>query len=250
MILKDELFAFNRIQLNEAKVSIPNRSDRKYVIHLDNLSSFLKSLQADYDLLEINNSSVLRYETTYFDTKNYMLYLEHHNSFYPRTKIRKRNYLNSNDLFLELKRKTNRSITYKIRTQIKKSLTPFEFDDFVSQYLSINSEDLAPTLINKFDRLFLVKKDKSMRMTIDIKLQVKDQRHNYINLFPNLAIIEIKADKNRERENKQQIVAFGAIKTRFSKYCLGLIKLNPEIKHNCFKPTLHLLNKIDRNKLF
>lgn len=110
---------------------------------------------------------------------------------------------------------------------------------------------LDTTLINTYNRITLVNKDKTERCTIDVNLTFTNPASLHEEICVNdIAIIEVKQSKTSVLNG---IIA--ALRTMrippssISKYVLGLILTRPEIKHNAFKPLLHKINKIKAQQL-
>lgn len=104
------------IQLEEMEqVKLMNRTDTKYWFHFKHLQELLQEIKNDYFVLEINQKSELPYSTTYYDTLNNSMFLEHHNGKLNRYKVRRRSYVSSEICFLEMKFKNNKGRTIKKR---------------------------------------------------------------------------------------------------------------------------------------
>jgi len=99
-------------------VKLLERIDTKFVIHGQQLQGFLAEMSAHYNVLMIGGQSLHPYETLYFDTPEYQLYMMHHNGKRHRFKLRCRKYVNSGISFFEVKTKTNSCRTVKKRLQI------------------------------------------------------------------------------------------------------------------------------------
>ena len=98
---ENTLKIFSPISLEEMdSVKLLNRIDTKYTFRPNNINEFLESLQSFYRILEINGNRINHYQTLYFDTPNYQLYLDHHNDRVNRYKLRFRKYIYSNLFYL------------------------------------------------------------------------------------------------------------------------------------------------------
>src|SRR5690606_6604106 len=120
------------------------------------------------------------------------MYLHHHNGFRDRYKIRRRTYETSDKGFLEIKRKTNKQRTIKVRKEIPYHDGPMtdEEQQFINQYASFTTLNEQPVLLNRFHRFTLINKLKIERCTIDICLSVEN-KFKKVSL-DDLAILEIK----------------------------------------------------------
>ena len=87
------------------KVKLMNRVDSKYIFHRRHLDAVLAEISNDYTILEISEKRIFDYASLYFDTPNYALYLQHHNGKNNRVKLRYRQYMDTGDVFFEVKKK-------------------------------------------------------------------------------------------------------------------------------------------------
>ncbi|NCO31582.1 hypothetical protein GW891_01920 [bacterium] len=71
---------FSSISFEElnSKASMLERSENKYIFSLSDLYSLGDNLIKDFDILEINNNKEFTYETIYFDDKDNICYVDHH----------------------------------------------------------------------------------------------------------------------------------------------------------------------------
>jgi len=71
---------FSSITFEElnSRASMLERSENKYIFSLSDLYSLGDNLIKDFDILEINNNKEITYETIYFDDKDNICYVDHH----------------------------------------------------------------------------------------------------------------------------------------------------------------------------
>ena len=238
------LAEFSSISLKEMEnVKLMDRKDTKYVFKFQQLPEYLEQLKNDYSVLVVETNRVSRYESLYFDTKNFDLYHSHHRGKPNRFKIRFRKYVESNLNFFEIKFKNNKGRTIKSRVKQK------EIDGFITDKAEVLLKEKTPLFPNEleaklwvnYSRITFVNKNFPERVTIDIDLSFKkDEEYKTI---PNLVIAEVKQDKAAVsvfiKLMKKNHVRAGSI----SKYCFGIISLFNKIKHNNFKPNLNLIKK-------
>ncbi len=238
------LAEFSSISLKEMEnVKLMDRKDTKYVFKFQQLPEYLEQLKNDYSILVVETNRVSRYESLYFDTKNFDLYHSHHRGKPNRFKIRFRKYVASNLNFFEIKFKNNKGRTIKSRVKQK------EIDGFITDKAEVLLKEKTPLFPNEleaklwvnYSRITFVNKNFPERVTIDIDLSFKkDEEYKTI---PNLVIAEVKQDKAAVsvfiKLMKKNHVRAGSI----SKYCFGVINLFNKIKHNNFKPNLNLIKK-------
>lgn len=247
--LKNIIESFAPISLNEMDdVRLMRRVDLKFVLNIKQLPLLLKKALVDYYLLEINSVREQIYETTYYDTNDYSMYTIHHNGKKNRYKIRVRKYVSSDMGFLEVKRKNNKGETIKNRIVCPDTDNQLDFagsSGFLEKYTPYNDQILWPKLSNRFIRITMVNKDLSERITIDYNLKFNDLKYHTQKTNSNLCIAEIK--RNRDGQKSPFLNTLSELKiapSGFSKYCIGLAMLNPEVKTNLFKQKIRTLNKL------
>jgi hypothetical protein len=229
-------------------VKLMRRIDYKFTLSIQQLPVLLKKALVDYYVLEVDGVREQVYETTYFDTNDYQMYHNHHNGKQNRCKIRVRKYVSSDVEFLEIKRKTNKGETIKNRIVVPEESNQLDFkgsSSFIQKYAAYDDQLLWPKLGNNFIRVTMVNKDMSERVTIDYQLKFTDLKYHKQVSENNLCIIEIKRDYESKKSsflstlNEMKIYPGG-----FSKYCIGLAILNPEVKKNLFKQKMRELAKL------
>ena len=243
--IKNILAGYDSISLKEMDaVKLMNRVDTKYMFHIDQLSEILNELQNDFRVLEINKTRLGRYETLYFDTEEYRLYLDHHNGKKNRFKIRKRRYLETGLSFFEIKRRNNKGRTLKERISQKESpeMISGKSAALLQEFTALSPEMIRPALWILFSRITLVNKQMTLRLTIDVGLHFRlgTKQKSY----PELVIAELKQDFTAKSPFSEIMHKYHIQDTSISKYCLGIISLNEHIKHNNFKSKLFRLKKL------
>ena len=237
---------FDKISLDEMNgVSLMKRVDTKFILTESQLSEILFQIQEDYKILEIDGERLMEYSTLYFDTQNKICYKDHHNGKAKRFKIRMRKYLVSDICFLEIKKKNNLGITNKTRTRIKdfETILSSQSKEFISDS-QINNLLLEPVLYNNFNRMTLVNKYFSERVTIDtnlsFRLQGKEKK------LDKLIVIEIKQEGKRLNTTiNKALKSMSILPTNFSKYCIGITNTFDKIKSNRFKEINLKINKLN-----
>jgi hypothetical protein len=184
----------------------------------------------------------------YFDTKDFDLYRIHHNGKLNRFKFRCRKYVESNLHFFEVKFKNNKGRTIKDRIKRPEIIRQIsgKAEELVKSVTNVDPALLQPKLWVNYVRITFVNKISQERLTIDTDLTFVDD-YKKVKL-EGLVIAEVKQGKASDtspfislmRQNK-------VLQNSISKYCLGVISLNPAIKKNRFKPTLLYINKLLSN---
>jgi len=237
---------FQTVSLDDLdRVRLLDRKDTKFVFNQIHLPLILEKLKPFYKILEINNDRVYTYDTTYFDTDDFRFYVQHHNGSRNRFKVRFRRYSSNKKSFFEIKIKNNKDRTIKKRLkvdEINEYLGDLE-GDMVSKIIGLSPSQLTPKLDLEFSRITLTDKNFNERLTIDANLSAKNGTSNKI--FGQLIISEIKQNKYNPKSDFIRILRNLKIQEiRFSKYCMGLLHVNNNLKYNRFKPRLLQINKI------
>ena len=237
---------FQTLSIDELdKVKLLDRQDTKFVFNQDQLPVILEKIRPFYKILEISNDLVFNYDTTYFDTDDFLFYNQHHNENRKRFKVRLRKYSSNSNLYFEIKIKNNKNRTIKKRLMVGEmnEVLGEKEKNLVSEIIGLLPNQLSPMLNIQFTRITLADLSFSERLTIDTNLSVKNGTGSKI--FDQLVISEIKQKKYNPKSDFVQILRNLKIpEMRFSKYCMGMLHVNKEIKYNRFKPKLLQINKI------
>lgn len=239
MSLATILQRFAPIVLDEMdSVALQSRMDTKYLIAAQHLPDILKTLSAEYRMLEVNGQRGSIYRTLYFDTPERRFYFDHHNGRTFRSKVRMREYSSSGACFLEVKRSTGRGGTVKRRIPIPaiaEHLTASQ-QEFVTA-ISGSTKPLVPLLWNEFFRYTLVHRERAERLTLDTSLTFRNADGEAA--LPGICVAELKEGRTGHGSPFAALMrALPAAPASFSKYCIGTLLLEPGIKHNQFKPIL------------
>lgn len=242
--IKIQLNAFKAISLNDlSNVSLMNRVDTKFVGPASLIPQVLNALNDDYKVLEIDSDRYFQYKTQYYDTAEYGMYEAHQNGKLNRYKVRKREYVSSGQLFLEVKFKNNKRRTIKKRVERKENnaLTSSELE-FLNENTPFNSNALEHKLSNAFNRITLA--GQMERVTIDFGLSFSDN-DGFSKDFHDIVIFELKQAKYSPTSKAMIALKKFKIKQQsFSKYCLGAASLNTHIKSNRMKQKFEMIDKI------
>lgn len=232
------LARFAPISLEEMQdVALLDRVEVKYVMESTALLQSLPLLQASYRVLEVEGCRLSRYRTLYFDTQDFALYHRHHAGARVRYKVRAREYVESQIAFFEVKQKLNKRRTVKHRVPTAELLTRPEEStaQFLSTVCPYDAQELLPRLWNRYSRITLVARDTQERVTLDVGLAF-NWRQQQADL-PGIVIAEVKQPGIDRQSPFMQIMRERRIRrSGFSKYCVGVSLIYPEIRHNNFMP--------------
>lgn len=249
----DELLAdLEPITLDEMKdIRLMNRTDTKFVTNKENLARMLELAQGKYYAQFHNNSKIANYMTTYWDTEKHHFYIDHHNGRAPRQKVRVRTYMDSDDTFLEIKTKNNHGRTKKKRVKVPSQQITGENgnEEFLKERVNLGLADLHPTVRNQFHRITLVNYGKTERLTIDYDVNFLNMETDKAADVGSIVIIELKRDGNVFSPVLDILRQLRIKPSGFSKYCIGTVLTNDEIKQNNFKKRLITFNKLAGKKL-
>ena len=232
-----------------ADVALLNRTDTKYVLSVATLQKIMPNLADAYSTLSIDGQRSSQYRTLYFDSAAFGLYHRHHAGILDRYKVRSREYVDSHLAFLEVKHKTNKGRTVKSRLQTPKLAASFgsESTEFLDGAYPYDAAELEPKLWVDYRRITLVSRYRKERVTIDLDLSYSWEEQ--IISLPHLAIVEIKQDGvSHDSDMAQQLRQHHVRATGFSKYCVGISMIYPQVKHNNFKPKLRIVEKLAREQ--
>lgn len=241
--------AFKSISLSEMdSVQLMNRVDTKFIINNSQLSELLEMALPDYRIVEIDGKRIIPYSTIYFDTDNTEMYLMHHNGKLNRHKVRMRSYIDSGISFLEIKSKNNKGRTTKNRIGISNE----QFDSMIlkdKERLFLNEmdfqpESLTPQIQNNFHRITLVDNDLTERVTLDTRLTFQNISNGLSKKVEDLVIVEMKQDGASSSRFREYLKNIRINSGSMSKYCLGMMLVNPELKSNGFRNKLRKITKI------
>lgn len=236
---------FSPISLEEMDhVKLLDRIDTKFVIQVEQLPEIFLKMAPQYKLLVIDEEYIHPYETLYFDTPGYQLYLMHHNGKRNRYKLRCRKYVNSGISYFEIKSKTNTCRTVKKRMRVDSipELLTEPMLAYIKEHVQSSTGQYLPALSVYFERITFVNKKANERLTVDINLRY--QQNGVSHSIEKIAIIEVKQEKHSQSPFRQMMKQNRQQKNYLSKYCLGMTCLNSALKRNRFKQKINTLNKL------
>ena len=249
MNMNDILGRFDSISLDEMSgIRLMNRIDTKFVTTMPVLLRLLDMALDEYMAQEIEGERNMRYSTTYLDTTDYDMFYMHQHGHAGRQKMRFRTYVSSNLQFMEVKTKNNHGRTKKKRMKVTDmDLNDQEKLDFLAQHLGYPADRLMPAIHNSFDRITLVNKARTERLTIDTNLQFHNLVTDRERQMSPLVIVELKRDGLCYSPILEMLRVLRVFPHGFSKYCMGSALTNDRLKVNRFKPKLIDIRKIAQN---
>ena len=246
------LTTYDSISLEEmGKVRLMNRTDTKYVVSLSLLEELLRRGAGRYRVQEVNGEHMPLYRTTYMETPDYAMYKAHLCGKKCREKIRVRTYDVSGVSFLEVKNKSNKGRTKKKRIQVQ-DISTLKLDggnEFLRRHAWYGLDDLSFLLENAFNRITLVDKDMTERLTIELGVRFHNLRTGNSGSLERLAIVELKRAGKAYSRMAEIMKELRVQPCGFSKYCIGTALTSPDLKQNRFKPKLRMAEKLMNRKI-
>ncbi len=234
------------ISLDEMdSVKLLNRTDTKYVLRRSQLPDVLAYIAPNYAALHINGTPYQDYRTTYFDTADDRMYLDHQCGKLNRYKVRHRTYLSTGAEFLEIKHKNNKRRTKKKRISFSFTSPLIEANNFIQKHCPYSGENLFPKTLVEYSRLTLVDLVHGERCTVDTDLMITNCVSGEKADFSHICIIELKRDKCSAVSYMGEALLKNRIfKRGMSKYAIGTAVVYKNIKKNRFKKKIRFIEKL------
>ena len=241
---QDMLSRFQPIDLKDTlqQAALLEREDTKFLVPLEKTELLLQICLPHYFLLRVNNVPVNGYRTIYFDTSDLKCYRAHHAGKLNRIKFRIREYLSTNEKFLETKFKSNKGLSFKTREQIYDAVMPETLN--ASRFPGLKyfcNEALKNSLEVNYQRITLVSKTGMERVTLDYGLIFASENNSLP--LEGFVIAEVKRLKKQPSFFADHLKQLGIRPVSISKYCLGMALMHEQLKANRFKPLLTKLKK-------
>jgi len=238
------------------------RVDTKFVVPADRLEPIFANLEGHYSLVLADGEAWATYRTLYFDTLEERFFDDHRRGRLERFKVRIRHYDDRRVTYFEVKRKSNRHITTKIRRPKEFSHSELSAGDLAAaaQVPEVPVSRVVPRLWTTFTRLILVGLDHTERLTVDVGVSFRHGRAATSASFDDLAasrlfesplacrlgsprrslaILEVKQPRFESRTPIMLALRREGIRPRSSsKYCTGVLLTNPAAKAHRFLPNL------------
>ena len=228
-------------------VKLMNRIDTKYVTTRETALKILQEADATgYRACEIEGETVTSYHSMYYDTPDLEMFRIHRAGHRVRQKIRERTYMVSGITFLEIKRKNNKG-----RTKKKRMRLPDEgAAGFVERESWYRLSDISPACTTDFNRITLVNREKTERITFDSDLEFSNPRTGRKAGLGDIVIIELKQDGRAYSRMRHILLEHRVHPFKVSKYCMGTVLTDPSVHPGRFKEKLRGMEKISKNKLY
>jgi len=243
--VKNILDSFDSLGLEQIPEDAFNvRRDTKYLANINVLGTLLDALKDQWNILEVDGLRQHFYVSWYYDDAELTSFYDHLKERNNRQKFRLRKYQNEH-AFFEIKTKNNKGITEKDRLKLTNDKLHNIPVDFVKENSPRDVEKLEENIEVQYKRITLYHKVNNEKITIDTSIHFKEDEQT--KSYNNLLILELKQeafDKNIETKNLLRDI--GLRLNSCSKYCLGILNLREDVRHNRFKARLRILEKIEK----
>lgn len=238
---------FQGISLEETNKSakLLKRVDNKYVVGPDELKLILGSLNKTFWALEIDGRRVFSYRSCYFDD-DFACYYDHHQGRRLRFKVRTRHYVDSGEVYFEVKLKDTRGKTIKKRIKcddlLMSGITGKKMSMLKKFYRKSYGKDftynLSPALIVSCNRATFVSAIGGERVTVDFNLVFESPDGSTVEMPDDVIIVETKSGDGKGMAD--QVLKEHRIRKskNCSKYCIGAVLTGSVNKDNNFRPIL------------
>ncbi|ASK65145.1 molecular chaperone [Brachybacterium avium] len=237
------------------RAALMTRTDRKYLVPAADAERVLQDLAEDLHVLDIDRQRTFAYRSLYYDTPDLLSYRTAATRRRRRFKVRRREYVDAGTSFLEVKTRTGRGDTEKVREEAASPSgaasallggDPLPAQD--AAYVAARLEDagvavpedpLLPALETTYRRTTLLVGSEGSRVTLDESLVWRgtDLRPY---LLDDLVVLETKAaaapgavDRALWRSHHRP--------QRISKFATGIALLHPGLPANRWHRTLDRL---------
>lgn len=224
------------------RVSLMDRVDTKFYFNEEYLAPVLKSIQQNYNVLEIEGVRMMPYESLYYDTADKQMLRWHQNGKLNRYKIRRRKYMLTGQDFLEIKFKSNKGNTEKTRRLF--NVNKEEDRKFIHENTPFSLNDLDNVLNNSFQRIMLVNRVSAERVTIDLNVSFGEGDNTEMTKLEKLVVLEVKSERSGGMsEIERKLKEFQIYPNGFSKFITGMYIFHKDLKFNRFKRRFSMISK-------
>lgn len=222
----------------DAAAALQHRTDRKYLVPLDQARTFVRLLADRHHVLDLDGRRTTSYLSTYFDTERLAAWRAHVQGRRRRWKVRTRLYAEDALCRVEVKTKDGRATTVKRALQVPAAAygelggQAAEFVDEVLEGAGIHSkaEELAPAAEIRYVRAAIADLDHGTRVTLDGALTCHHGTRTAA-LDTGQVLVETKGGV-RPAPADRLLLRLGARPVSLSKYIVGQSLLTPGLPDN------------------
>ena len=223
------------------------RKEYKFLVPLKVLPQVIEELKEDFICSTHDEGAFFSYTSTYFDTEDLSFFNAHRRSKPNRIKVRIREYKSGvRNAFVECKKKSKGIYSQKDRKKIGENPTINWTREVLGEDCIVGNlechrlchEDLEQTMHIEYKRIFLMGKNFTKRVTIDFEIKCTNHRKESTQIIPGYCIFEVKEEGIPKKIMQKLRRNYKVRQQGFSKYCISMCTLNPEVKSNRWKQTL------------
>lgn len=233
------------------RAALMTRVDRKYLVPRPVVDELLSRIDDGLRVLEIDGRRRFGYRSTYYDTADLASYRAAATGRRRRWKTRRRYYLDTGSSFLEVKTRTGRGESSKLRIALEGDAAasrrertsalsgrPLAFvqDALTAADCPVPPGDLLPVLTTRYHRTTVLLEHEDARVTLDDDLVWIDPAGNH-RVLEGQVVVETKAG-TRPGSVDRMLWTAGHRPQRLSKYATGLALLDPHLPANRWHRTL------------
>ena len=158
-----------------------------------------------------------------------------------------RTHVRSTQCFIEINKKEKQGKTFKSRVPVPSLdavINEQAGQDFLEQRAGLSFDDLTPTVGNRFNRITLVNKGKTERLTIDFDIRFFNYKTQATATMDNIVVIELKRDGRVPSPILPLLRKLRIKPSGFSKYCIGAAVTDQTLRVDRFEKRLIKIRKI------
>ncbi|MGW3124069.1 polyphosphate polymerase domain-containing protein [Streptomyces sp. NPDC001107] len=222
----------------DAAAALQHRTDRKYLLPLDEAGTFVRLLADSHHVLDLDGRRTTSYLSTYFDTRQLAAWRAHVQGRRHRWKVRTRLYAEDGLCRVEVKTKDGRGAT--VKQALKVAATAYgelgvqaaEFVDDVldASGIPVTAGELSPAAEIRYVRAALADLDRGTRVTLDSHLTCHHGERAAA-LDSAHVLVETKGGLQLASADRL-LLRLGARPVSLSKYVIGRSLLTPGLPDN------------------
>ena len=213
---------------------LDTRIDRKYVASGERIEQVLASVADRFVVLEIDDARTFEYRSLYFDTPDFASYRAAATQRRSRFKVRVRCYVGTNQTALEVKTRSGRGETVKVRTDHTSDVAVLDHAAcrFVDDSIGMPGLGavLVPTMWTRYRRSTFVDTDDGSKITIDRALSASTDGCAWRSLTDHV-VVETKATRNATAMDRELWRAHTR-PVAISKYAAAMAMHHPDLPAN------------------
>ncbi|MGW2238510.1 VTC domain-containing protein [Streptomyces sp. NPDC001759] len=222
----------------DAAAALQHRTDRKYLLPLDQAGAFVRLLADSHHVLDLAGRRTTSYLSTYFDTRQLAAWRAHVQGRRRRWKVRTRLYAEDRLCRAEVKTKDGRGATVKhaftvpatAYGELGTQAAAFVDDVLEASGIPVTAKELTPAAEIRYVRAALADLDHGTRVTLDWALTCHHGERTAA-LDSAHVLVETKGG-TRPATADRLLLRLGGRPVSLSKYVIGQSLLTPGLPDN------------------